>query len=237
MIELVILDMYGTIVGMGDNATPRNGFAEFMDRCQDKKVVLATDEQSRDHTDSNLTKLGIIERLDGVYTYQNMVDPPGSRGKVKDLGQICADYGVDPANAVFIGDGNSDLRCAEIYGVKFIHVPRYKKEDEPFSFDIIDLSKSLPQYINLRDVNTDQDYDAKPRFLVTLGIIDTDHSINSRDSELTREFDTPAQVRAYIALRREHYAGIGVKLHESIIKERVDGSLVFCADQFLPNRS
>jgi len=155
MIDLVILDMYGTIVGRGNNTTPGNGFTEFMNRCQDKKIVLATDDDLRNIVDRNLTDLGIIDKLDGVYTYQDMITLQSYRyrEKRKDLKRVCGDFGVDTANAVFISDGDKDLEDAQREGIRFVHVPYYEQQDEPFSFTMIDLSKQLPGYTDLRDVN------------------------------------------------------------------------------------
>lgn len=153
MVDLIILDMYGTIVGRGNNATPRNGFEEFMDRYQDKKIVLATDDDLRNIVDRNLTHLGIIDKLDGVYTDQDMIEITGYPGKRKDLKQVCENFGVVPASAVFISDGDKDLKDAQRDGVRFIHLPYYEQGDEPFSFAMINLSNKLPLYLDLRDVN------------------------------------------------------------------------------------
>ena len=153
MIDLVILDMYGTVVGRGNNATPRNGFPQFMDRYQNKNIVLATDDDLRHIVDRNLRDLGIIDKLDKVYTYQDMVEIKGYHGKRKDLKRICADFRVSPNRAVFISDGEKDLEDAQRDKAKFVHVPYYEQLDEPFSFLLIDLSKRLPKYLDLRDVN------------------------------------------------------------------------------------
>lgn len=154
MIDLVILDMYGTIVGRGNNTTPRNGFPEFMDKYQDKNIVLATDDDLRHIVNRNLKELGIIDRLNKVYTYQDMVEIKGYGGKRKDLKRICEDFRVAPNRVVFISDGEKDLEIAQSGRVKFIHVPYYEQKEEPFSFAMINLSKRLPRYLDLRDVNT-----------------------------------------------------------------------------------
>ena len=74
----------------------------------------------------------------------------------KDLKRICADFRVSPNRAVFISDGEKDLEDAQREGVRFVHVPYYDQRDEPFSFLLIDLSKRLPEYLDLRDVNRSQ---------------------------------------------------------------------------------
>ncbi len=151
MIDLVILDMYGTIVGRGNNATPRNGFTEFINRYGDRKIVLATDDDLKDIVNKNLTALGIMDKLNGVYTQEDMLDIPGL-GKRKNLTRICRDFVVAPARAVFISDGDRDLQDAQRAEVKFVHVPYYEQKDEPFSFAIIDLSNPLA-YTDLRGIN------------------------------------------------------------------------------------
>lgn len=117
-----------------------------------KKIVLATDDDLISIV-GNLTDLGIIDKLDGVYTCQDIVTLQGYREKRKDLKQVCKDFGVNTANAVFISDGDKDLKDAQREGVRFVHVPYYGQRGEPFSFTMIDLSKQLPQYTDLRDVN------------------------------------------------------------------------------------
>lgn len=144
--------MYGTIVGRGNNTDSRNGFAEFIDTYKNKKIVLATDD-FRDAVDKNLRDLAIIDRLDGIYCYHDMTEIPGYHGKRKDLERICSDFGIAPANSVFISDGNKDLEDAQREKVKFVHVPYYEQTNEKFSFAMIDLSKQLPKYIDLRHVN------------------------------------------------------------------------------------
>jgi len=121
--------------------------------CLFRKIVLATDDSLRNIVDRNLTDLGITDRLDGVYTYQDMVEIAGYDGKRKDLKRVCKDFGITPAKAVFISDGTKDSVDADRDGVNFIHVPYYEQGDEPFSFAMIDFSKQLPKYLDLREVN------------------------------------------------------------------------------------
>ncbi|MBI4451197.1 HAD family hydrolase [Candidatus Woesearchaeota archaeon] len=153
MIELIILDMYGTIVGRGNSTIPRRGFSEFMERNQGKRMVVATDDDDSNIVTTNLLSLGILDRLDMIYAGDNMVAVNGYGGKRKDLKRICADFRILPKNAAFISDGEKDREDARRDKVHFVHVPYYERHDERFSFSIIDLSKRLPRYLDLRDTS------------------------------------------------------------------------------------
>ena len=154
MIDLIILDLYGTLVGRGDNSHPRRGFADFMNRYQDKNIVLATDDSSKKDVNRHLRSLSIIDLLDGVYTGNDMTIIAGYEDKRKNLKKICRDFKVNPNHAVFISDGKRDLEDAKRDKVRFIHVPYYEVEDEIFSFAMINLSGRMRRYLDLRDVNS-----------------------------------------------------------------------------------
>jgi len=141
MIDLIILDLYGTmaLTTSYDN-TPRKGFLDFLEKHKDKKIALATDDPYRDSIDTILDYQGVT--IDHIYTGKDLI-----KGR-KDLKRICEDHNVAPNRSVFISDGDRDRRDARNAGVRFIHVPKYISKDEPFSFDI-DISK-LPMYRDLR---------------------------------------------------------------------------------------
>lgn len=153
MIKLVILDMYGTIIGQGFNTTPRNGFIKFIDKLTNIKVVIVTDYDQEETIKNNLKELGILNRLNKIYTYKDMRTIKGRNHKVKDLNKICLDFNINKEEVIFISDADVDFEDAKREGIKFIHVPFYISKDELFSFDLIDLSKELPDYLDLRQIN------------------------------------------------------------------------------------
>ncbi len=155
MIDLIILDLYGTlaIANEYDN-TPRDGIMEFLEANNRCKLALATDDPSRESIDAILSYQDIMDRFNRIYTGKDLIDVKGYRGRRKDLIRICADLHVDAGSAIFISDGNEDKSDARRDYIKFIHVPKYIQTDEPFSFSRIDLSRRLPEYRDMRDINS-----------------------------------------------------------------------------------
>jgi FMN phosphatase YigB (HAD superfamily) len=153
MIRLVILDMYGTIVGKDYNTNARKGFREFMQKIKNIKKAIATDFHLTATVHENLKGLRILDEINRVYTYYDLIEIRGYEGKRKNLKNICSELGVKPDEAIFISDAEIDHEDAKRDGIKFVHVPFYEKRDENFSFDMIDLSKDLPAYLDLRNVN------------------------------------------------------------------------------------
>jgi len=153
MIELVILDLYGTI--WGSNKPQRNGLIDFLDKYRDRKFVVSTDDPDKDVVEQLISGLGISDRILRIYTEQDMVDVEGPYKTGKALSKICSDFKVTSDNAVFIGDGDRDMIDAKREGVSFVHVPYYQLHEEKFSFNMIDLDNLPGRYIDLRSVNSE----------------------------------------------------------------------------------
>ena len=152
MINLILLDMYGTIVGGGNNTSQRNGLHDFVFRHSDKKLVIVTDDPDYEAINSNVHAVGLATYVDRVYGDREMIF--SGDDKRKDLLRICREYAVAPTRVVFIGDSDRDKDAAKIARIPFVHVPYYESSEESFSFDMIDISKSrFPLYQDLRSVN------------------------------------------------------------------------------------
>lgn len=152
MIDLVILDLYGTI--WASRKPPRKGLLNFFDHYKDKKFVVATDEPDTKIAKQLLADLKLLNWIEKIYVSRDMKTAKDAcHGERKDLKQICADFDVPPGRAVFISDGDRDRMAAQRDGVPFVHVPYYERANEAFSFALIELSKKLPMYCDLRNVN------------------------------------------------------------------------------------
>lgn len=147
MVELVILDMYGTMVYNDITTTPRAGLHEFLQKHKGR-VVVSTDAISRNNVMQTLDTMGVTDKIERVYTGLDCVPVEGYEGRRKPLDLICSAYGARPEDTVFISDGEKDKVDAERTGVNFIYVPAFVGP-ERFSFNQIDLEKLVP-YTDLR---------------------------------------------------------------------------------------
>ena len=154
MIDLIILDLYGTIAIASEyDNHPRNGLYGFLKRNSDKRIVLATDDPLEEAVTAILEEQKIVGQFERIYTGKHLINIRNYKDKRKNLQGICSDLSISPDRSVFISDGNKDRLDAKRDGVKFIHVPKYIQTNEPFSFTMIDLSKNLPWYSDLRKIN------------------------------------------------------------------------------------
>ena len=148
MIDLVILDLFGTIKGRTLRA-PREGVRRFFDRNKEKRFALATDADAGS-AHYFLGQLRLRSRFERIYTCETIVDGYEGEGN-KDIGLICREMGVNVNKAVYIADTERDQEAAQAARVRFIHVPEYQSRKDRFSFDVIDITSKLPPYLDLRE--------------------------------------------------------------------------------------
>ena len=153
MPDLIMLDLYGTLVNAfkKDN-TPRKGIYSFLEKNKSKKVIV-TDDPCKDYVKSILSEQGILDHFAEIYTGEDLIAIKNYRGKRKDLARICSLFAVAASQAVFIGDGERDRLDAKREGVKFIHLPKYLENNEPFSFELVSLPENPKNYLDLRRIN------------------------------------------------------------------------------------
>jgi len=137
MVDLIIVDLYGTIVKTDGRLPIRDGFEEFSQfyREQGVKIVLFTDGPE-ESTIRLLDRFSLWDEFDEVYTEEDLtlVDYgdffTGISYTLKNLQKPCNKFSTDPTNALFIGDNNygRDQRSADHYEIRFIKVPQYRDE-------------------------------------------------------------------------------------------------------------
>ena len=119
-----------------------------------KKIfTICTDDSDKNEVRRLLTDLNIQNNFASIYTYENMVKleehmfPSG-----KDLTQICKDYQISKEETLFIGDGERNRTDVQRDGISFIHLPKYEKQNEQFSFDLININKITQRYRDIRNI-------------------------------------------------------------------------------------
>ena len=137
MVDLIIVDLYGTIVKPDSSLPVRNGFDEFVQyyRQQGAKIVISTDgpEETVIRT---LYEFDLWDKVDEVYDERDLKRAEhgdfftGGSYIVKNLEKPCRKFSVDPSRAVFVGDNfyGRDQNAADHYGIRFIKVPQYRDE-------------------------------------------------------------------------------------------------------------
>lgn len=149
--QLLILDVYGTIVARGARPLVRNGLFDLLNRFP--HVAVATDDPDRAVIASYLECIGVQDRVTKLYTGQDLIRVPGFFGERKDLARICREHDVSAHEALFVSDGARDRADARRSSISFVHVPYFERADEPFSFSVIAERKTFPRYWDLRWVN------------------------------------------------------------------------------------
>lgn len=149
--DLVIFDLCGTILHDIRNVTPRNGFYNFLERYKRANMALATDAMPSEASIA-LKKLDVRHKFyPRIYTLDELVLGDDNRGH-KDFRRILRE--CNAKEAVFITDGSgTDLEDAEKAELRCIHIPYFYDDEEKFSFDMLDLEKDLPMYLDLREIN------------------------------------------------------------------------------------
>ena len=115
--------------------------------------MIVTDDPCKDYVKSILSEQGILDHFAEIYTSEDLIAIKNYRGKRKDLARICSLFAVAASQAVFIGDGERDRLDAKREGVKFIHLPKYLENNEPFSFELVSLPENPKNYLDLRRIN------------------------------------------------------------------------------------
>ena len=152
MTELIILDLYGTLVksDVEDNEA-RPGFQEFWEYYKrDHLFVVSTDDLEL-YARVTLEDSNILDNFDEVYG-AGYLDFLGGH-YLKNLGSICQNAGVHPKDAVFIGDNcaKKDERSASYAKIRFIKVLQFRQDTPSRSSRILNGPGVV--YENLRSGN------------------------------------------------------------------------------------
>lgn len=164
MVDLIILDLFGTIVKADKNDfVIRNGLREFLASYSNVKKAVFSDADN-DSIEYILKGTQIEEYFDGIYGAPFCIAEGAYklkdeklrvmcsklRGNVKNLGKVCVDFSVSPGRAVYIGDNfeNRDKKSAEFNVVPFIQVPQFR--ENPPSWEQRDRTQGFIVYDDKR---------------------------------------------------------------------------------------
>ena len=143
MVELIILDMYGTLVRADViDGVARDGLADFLNFYKEKKLAVFSDGEE-DRLLDNLEAIGFSNNFNAVYgsrscvseLFYTMQNPEFrremlefGRGNTKYLTKACENFSISPEKTIFIGDNFSgkDEMSAELNSIRFIKVPQFR---------------------------------------------------------------------------------------------------------------
>ena len=131
MPELIILDIYGTILSADElGRIIRPGLMEFLEHYKDKNIVAFTDADLDYGIEEILSYAGVLDKFDWVYDGRDLVYIDMHTGRIKNLEKACNDFSVPKSKAVFIGDNfvGRDENSAKQYGIRFIKVPHFRSK-------------------------------------------------------------------------------------------------------------
>ena len=129
MTELIIFDVYGTIIKTDEaDGIARLGLRELMDFYKHQLKVTCTDGWES-MVESDLKSAGIYDNFDYHY-YKGTITKANGGRIIKNLKKICEDCGLSASEAVFIGDDFSgrDEASAREFGVRFVKVPQFRSK-------------------------------------------------------------------------------------------------------------
>lgn len=149
MVELIYINLYGTILPENrEDLILRNGFLKFLDRYKKVHIAIST-YAPRDIAMSDLKEVGLIDKVEKVYTREDMRFVRVYNKQRNDLKDgypqpglkvwTRYDFRTDEDNAIIISDNLLDMVAAEWYNVRAIEVPVFKNKFDTFSFDDISI--------------------------------------------------------------------------------------------------
>src|SRR3989338_8428931 len=128
MTDLIILDVYGTIVKADEiDGIVRPGLIEFLEHYKNKKIVVFTDA-TPGYAEETLSHAGILNKFDKIYDGRDLVYV--DEFMIKNLEKVCNEFSIPKSRAVFIGDNffGRDEKSAKQYGIKFIKIPHFRSK-------------------------------------------------------------------------------------------------------------
>lgn len=151
-VRLLLLDCFETMVELEGHAyRPRNGMREFLTHYGAKVglPIAVISDAGLTLVERALAEARLSTYPRAIYHAGNAAEDLGGGRRRKRLDLPVADFGLKPAQALFIGDSPLDAEAARHHGVQFIRVPR--SEDRAFSFvTLIDgVSRYQSQEFNL----------------------------------------------------------------------------------------
>ena len=132
--ELIIFDFCDTLEYTLDVKSEwRPGALELLAKLSDRTKVISSDA-SRGMITSFLKEYETL--FAAIYDESHTYRRDGKH--YKNLGKICKEFHVKPANAVMIGDSDKDMRSANKYSIPFISVPDKFKDQNYNLLQLLD---------------------------------------------------------------------------------------------------
>jgi phosphoglycolate phosphatase-like HAD superfamily hydrolase len=164
-VRLILMDCFETLLELNErNAyAPRLGIGEFLQHfVRDRGVPVAViSDAAEDLIVAALKQAGIRHLVRGVYHSINASEALGDGRQRKRLDVPLREFGVPPAQAVYIGDSPFDAQAAQHHGLPFIRVPR--SEDLGFNFASLITGPSRYRSADFTSVMLDRYRDKGPR--------------------------------------------------------------------------
>lgn len=146
MIDLIFINLYGTILPENRELILRKGFLEFLERYKSIHIAIST-YAPKDIAIHDLKGVGLIDKFKNVYAQEDMhlirvynkarndlkdgIPQPDLRTWAR------SDFHTNEENAIVISDNLLDMMAADWYNVKAIEIPVFKNDHDNFSFDNI----------------------------------------------------------------------------------------------------
>ena len=130
MVELIVLDVFGTLLGGSNNFYKRPNAVEFLNQNPEAKVTLYTDAERKSYwapgrfiddekaIRTAMDEIGLLPRLTEPFFYNDSMD-----GRFKDLSKVAKEFGVNVEDLVMVGDASRDRESAQRYGSKLVLIP------------------------------------------------------------------------------------------------------------------
>lgn len=134
-VRLLLMDCFETLVELTPSGyQSRRGITEFLTHFVQQRqipLVVISDAAVADLQQA-LDQAGLLRWCRALYHAGNAADIQADGRTLKRLDIPLRDFGVSPAECVFIGDSPFDALAAQHFAVPFIRVPR--SEDHTFNF-------------------------------------------------------------------------------------------------------
>lgn len=131
MIEVIALDVYGTILASDDSDNelpPRKGIEEFLDACHMRSIKVAS------CSDSNIVNVKIDLSACGVLINKFNYFFQLNQLPYKDFNIVLEHYKIDSRKLLVIGDSDKDINGAIKCDSLYVRVPEYFKGRDSFDF-------------------------------------------------------------------------------------------------------
>lgn len=161
MINLIIVNLYGTILPENRELMLRKGFLDFLGRHKSRHIAIST-YAPKNVAISDLKAIGLADIVEKVYTQEDMGYVRVYNKERNDLKDgylqpmlrawTRVDFHTNEDKAICISNNLLDMMSADWYNIKAIDVPTFNDKNDLFSFDdvLVDSWRSGVRYFAQR---------------------------------------------------------------------------------------